>query len=537
MNAKCYLALSKFGDICQSLAIIEHEFKKTGKKQDVITSEKFSSVFHGVGYVKRAIIFPGKWSDLHGAIKFAKAMFNEVVILQCHGDNFQFQHKRPSFQHEVYDRAGLLGEWPNMRPNFDRRDDAREKALMEGHALNGQKYILISDHSESSQFKQIEELKVMVNTRFGGEYKIVLLSKIRAQKIYDLLAVYENATALISTESVHTHLAWATKVPMFVLSADGWRGSAFRREFKFYLKYGEWERRKNEFMESIANFLSKSESMKIRKFETIREFGYNLASEVLNGSPIHTYRYHSGGWKTKLMICIGGKEFPLQVDSSIEQHSIEDLRLYWFNEKLHGVYVVAADIQGVWKCYQAFGEITSDGDVWKIGHIQIKYPGNDFTGLNKNFVPFVVDGTLHFIYGIQGANQVVLEMDFDRVRKAHHSPAPRWQHGEIRGGVILPQGDTLLRFFHSRAEYADKTFSYFVGCLQMEAKSPFKTLNICKAPILIGDDEFVPDCKHWKGRVCFCLGAIQQSGRILLSYGHNDSESRIAELSPSDLNL
>jgi hypothetical protein len=534
---KCFIALSKFGDIVQSLAIIHREWKLTGKKQTVITSEKFSSVFHGCSYIGKVIIYAGKWSDLHGAIKFAKTMFSDVVVLQCHGENFPFQQTKPSFQHEVYDRVGLLDEWKSCVPNFDRRDSARELSLLVGHGLTDTKYILVADQSESSQFKQIEELKLMLATKFGSEYKIVLLSQIKAHKIYDLLGIYEHAAALVTTETVHTHLAWASIVPMFVLSANGWRGSAFRKSFGFYMKYADWDRRKNDLMTALENHLSKTETMRVTAFDTAHKFGYNLSSINFQGKKIYTYRYHLGSWKTKLMICVDGKQIPLQVAPGLENHSIEDCRLFEFQGKLHGVYTVAAEIQGYWKCYQAYGEIAHLGDDWGIGHIQIKYPGNDFTGTTKNFAPFVVDGKIYFTFGIQGANQVILEMDHDRVRATHSSPAPRWEHGEIRGGVILPRGDTFLRFFHSRKDNPDKTICYFVGCAIMESKPPFKTLIVCKAPVLSGDDEFVAGCKHWKGRVVFPLGAIQRDDKILLSYGKNDCCCEVIELTEGDLNL
>lgn len=534
---KCFIALSKFGDIIQALPIIEREYKKSHKKPDVITSEKYSSVFHGLTYVRKVIIYGGKWSDLHGAIKFAKSMYNDVEILQCHGENFPFKQTKPSFQHEVYDRVGLLDQWQSSKPRFDRRDASREKSLLASLGIGSDKFILVGDQSESSPFKQIEELKVMLNTKFGEAYKIILLSRVRAEKIYDLIGLYDQAAALVTTECVHTHLAWASNVPMFVLSADGWRGSAFRRNFAFYLKYADWERRKNDFMASIESFLVKKPAVKTVSFDTSKPFGYNLSSVDFNGHRIYCYRYHVGNWKTKLMICLESIQLSLHVDPAIENHSIEDCRLYEFNGKLHGVYTVAAEVQGTWKCYQAYGEIAYDGNEWRIGHIQIKYPGNDFSSLNKNWVPFVENGKTNFIYGIRGDFQVVLELDSDRISRTYNSPAPKWEHGEIRGGVILPRGDTLLRFFHSRKEYPDKSFSYFIGVSIMEGKSPFKTLNICKAPILSGDDEFVPFCKHFKGRVVFPLGAIQNGDKILLSYGQNDCQSRISELSESDLNL
>ena len=133
----------------------------------------------------------------------------------------------------------------------------------------------------------------------------------------------------------------------------------------------------------------------------------------------------------------------------------------------------------------------------------------------------------------------MLGVDHDRVRITHQSPAPQWEHGEIRGGIVLPRADSFLRFFHSRAEYPDKSFRYHVGCCQMEAKPPFKTLKICKAPILVGDDEYTPGCKHWKGNVVFPLGATQREKHFLalLSYGKNDCSCQSIKLTEEDLKL
>lgn len=535
--SRAFIALSKFGDIFTAIPIIHHCWKTTGKKPVVITSDRYASAFEGCSYIKKLVISKHKWGDLHGAIKLAKSMYDDVEVLQCHGDNFKFQQTKPSFQHEVYDRVGLLREWGKLPLVIDRRDGRREQILRDRFVAPNEPYILVGDTSESSQFRQIEELKMLVQSKFGATHKIILLSTVRADKIYDLIGLYDHATALITTETVHTHLSRASHVRTFVLSADGWRGSAFRKEFGFYMKYAEWDRRKNEFMDSVDNFVHKKSEPKISTFKTSMPYGYNLSSLMFEGRPIYVYRYHIGNWKTRLMICDSDKQFSLVADESISQFAVEDCRLFEFDGKLHGVYTVAGEANGFWKCYQAYGEITHENDVWRIGHIRIKYADNDFTGTNKNWVPFVNNGEIHFIFGVRGENQAVLRVENDRVLATYNSPAPRWPHGEIRGGVIILRGDTLLRFFHSRAVYPDKSFRYFVGCCTMEAKPPFRTLRICKEPILAGDEDYTPNCKHWKANVVFGLGAIERGDKILLSFGHNDCASKIAELSESDLNL
>jgi len=69
--------------------------------------------------------------------------------------------------------------------------------------------------------------------------------------------------------------------------------------------------------------------------------------------------------------------------------SYEDLRLFLFKDKLHGAYTVSrADHQNQFKGYQAYGEIKEVDGNWSIEHIQIRRPGNDFTGTEKNWVLF-----------------------------------------------------------------------------------------------------------------------------------------------------
>src|SRR5208282_5884393 len=112
----------------------------------------------------------------------------------------------------------------------------------------------------------------------------------------------------------------------------------------------------------------------------------------------------------------------LTVPDLPKDYSIEDGRCFVLGGKVHAAYVVSAQIDGHFRCYIAYGEIR-DG---QLGHIQVQYNGNDFSGQTKNLVPFVHDDMLYLIYGIKGNSQIVIHVDGKRVLAEHSSPGHTW---------------------------------------------------------------------------------------------------------------
>ena len=537
---KCFIQTSKSGDVLSALPILHAEFKRTGEAQNLVIAKEFAGIIKGVSYVVPHI-WNGHWGDLAGAIKWVKTKFDLVIVPQAHGKDFPIQQKTPSFQIDQYLRAGYFSEWDKLPLIFDNRDKGRERILRERVlGKKRQPFILVGDKSQSSPFQFKDELIELLVKEFP-DHRIISLSEIRADYIFDLLGLYDKADALVTVETAHVHLSKASKVPTFVLAADGWRGSAQSNKFKFYCRYSEWNRRKFKLISEIKSVLSKAEPLKINEVKTLYEFGYNLSTIKMDGNTVGVYRYHDNpmDWKTKLAFYDGLKTHKLNVPDEIKDHSVEDLRLFIFKGKLHGVYTVSrADYQNMFKGYQAYGEIKEEDGIWSIGHIQIRRVGNDLTGTEKNWVPFVYSDALHFLYGIKGENQIVLQMgDGGSILTEHHSPAPKWANGQIKGGCIIPHGDNLLRFFHSRADYGPNDFRYFIGASLMENKPPFKTIALSKTSIMAGTEIFTPNAPRWKARVCIPYGVTKQDGKFFLSAGINDSRAVIVELNESDLKL
>jgi predicted GH43/DUF377 family glycosyl hydrolase len=123
-------------------------------------------------------------------------------------------------------------------------------------------------------------------------------------------------------------------------------------------------------------------------------------------------------------------------------------------------------------------------------------------------------------------DQIVFEMEGDRVIKEYKIPGPRWAWGDIRGGTTpIPYKGALLRFFHSALDYdiLPNRRRYFVGAMTMEDKPPFKPVAISRRPILWGSElDTLSETERssalqYKTKVIFPLGAVQNGpGTFLL---------------------
>jgi hypothetical protein len=533
---KAWVLLSKHGDIVSCLPILYSEFKATGNKQNLIISSAYLGAIDGVSYIE-PFIYPGLSSDLAGAIKWAKKQFDEVVAIQAHGTNFPIQHRTPGFHIDQYLRAGHVSDWDKLPLVFDQRDRRKEYALTS--KVVGRKkepFILFGDKSVSAPFEFADELFKILTDTFGSTHKIIRLSEVKADRLCDLIGLYDKASALVTVDTVHVHLSKASKVPAFVLARDGWAGASCSRSFRFYCRYGEWNRRKLKMISELQDCINGQKPIRVHQIKTEFKHGYNLSA---GDDGIGVYRYHDrNDWRTSLAIALkSGETHKLTADPSLKEFSIEDARRFTLNGKSFASYVVGSVENNLFTSYVAYGEIKEAGGAWSIGHVQPKYGGNDFSKMQKNWVPFVIDDKLYFIYGNDNEKQTVLEVQGDKVVSEHTSPAPKWGNGVIRGGCVVAREGYLLRVFHSRTDYSKTDFRYFVGAALMENKPPFATTAVGKASILYGDESYTPDCKHWKKNVTFPLGATIQSDKIMLSLGINDCQCALLELTDKQLRL
>lgn len=537
--SKCLIQLSKNGDLCSLLPILHHDYLATGVKSSLIVSNNYRRLPESVDYLK-SYIYPGRDMDLAGAIKWARINFDDVRIPQLHGTGFEFRHFHPSFQYDQWDRAGALAQWDKLPLVLPRPKKVNVEIPIEP-------YIIFADHSQSSPFFHKEDLYRCLVDDFP-KHKIVRMSEILVKDILDLLPLYDAADLIISVDTLHLHLAKATETPLIALVSDTlsrWHGSAFSHRFALHVRYKDYYRRKHEILRAGHLAINKKSPMVVLSGDTSNKFGYNLSTIWHGEVMITTHRYHpKRHWKTNLAINDGAVTSDIIFPEQFKDHSAEDARLFHHNGKLMISYVLATTTDGKeFRCVVGYGMLVQREGRWYVDkHFQPQYEGNDFSGMVKNWCPFEHDGRLFFIWGIKDGEQVVIEVEGDKVVKEHKTPAPTWNHGEIRGGAIVRYQGSLLRFFHSRSggslAGSHGSFQYHVGASVIEPNPPFKTVKVSHAPIVSGDERYVPGCFHWKGNVAIPYGAIHDETKpLMVSLGRNDSSCEILRLHHSELNL
>lgn len=535
----------KLGDLMSVLPMLHHYFLTYGSKPNLVVSKQYRQIPESLDYLN-TLVYDGDLHDLEGAIKFAKSRCDDVRVTQMHGKGFTFQHRHPSYQYDQWERAGYLDKWDTLPLVLPRRPQTTVSFLWTVGLDDDSKFIVFGDHSQSSPFHFKDELAAALKENFP-QHRILRLSEVRASHPFDLLALLDAAALIVCVDSMQLHMAKATATPLIALVSDQpsrWQGSAWSKRFAAHIRYKDFPHRKAELIRVAKHCIDKQSPAPVTPIET-GQHGYNPSIIQHGESLLVVHRYHpKRTWKTKLSINDGVTTSDIIFPKECEDLSQEDARAFHHNGKLMLSYVLARaePISNIFKCVIGYGMLVQREGRWHVEkHIQPKFRNNDWSGMVKNLVFFERDGKIHFIWGNAFNEQVVIEVDGEKVVAEYKSPEPKWDYGEIRGGAIVRHKDKLLRFFHSRTGGdlggAHGSFQYHVGASLMEATPPFKTVAVRSHPILSGNERYVPGCFHWKPQVCIPYGAIAKGDGFLLSIGRNDCLSEIVKLREADLLL
>ena len=213
-------------------------------------------------------MFDDKPWKLKEAVDQAKKMCENVVVTQTNGPVAEIgkyayepagqKHAvTDSFSRESWKLAGCLKDWGKLPLVFDKRDKAREDALMpKGWFTKGRKkkIMLVSAGSVSSPFPYRDLLMKLLALNYPN-FNVIDLGLIKAERFYDLLGLYEAAHCLVSVDTAHLHLAAAVpKLPVMALIQDRpiyWYGSAWRPSHHFHCRYRDFPRRAMELFTAI----------------------------------------------------------------------------------------------------------------------------------------------------------------------------------------------------------------------------------------------------------------------------------------------
>lgn len=557
--------LGALGDICIMLPLFYDIFQHNKTKPQVIVSQNYAPMFEGVTYVD-PIVYPHKYdrNDKQMTQKIADfvrqySQTKPLVFL----NPIECPDGRPpqttnSFVNEFWKIAGRADEMNKFPLIFDNRDEKREKELVEKVCPDPDKPVILAALTGmTSPFPQKNDLLQLLKDAFP-DAQIVNLEDVRAERPYDLLGLFDAARVLVSVDTMHLHLSRASAVPVVAIARDyhtNWNGTPWNKRFQFHCRYGQYDQRRYELLAAIQDIFDGTPRPQTKPvFNLSQQNGYNPSIITHGGDLLMSYRFHpSQHWMTKLRMAKLDKElnsaqdWPINMPQEFYGASIEDMRMFHMGDSLYGAYVVSkpdgirANGRSFPTCVVGYGELKYVGDSWIIEkHIQPKYGKNDWTGYEKNWVPFMHGTKLCFIYSSSPEN-IVIEVEGDEVVNKYTSKSLPWAWGEIRGGTPpIDFKGYQLRFFHSSFHHTEsrETWRYHIGCCVVNPDPPFEMMFISSSPILSGHEWRNPNAHHQKQNVAIPYGVVKEGeDTLLLSVGVNDSASCIVRLNERQLRL
>lgn len=250
---KTFVHLGRYGDIINTLPLLHHH-AALGESVQQVVCWRYASVLEGVSYV-RARPYPNEFADLMPAIAMAKQLDPAAVNLQVSGTGWVQPRSRTSFLLEQWANAGMAHAWDTLPLVFDRRDAVREELLWKRTTGNSAlPVVLVASHGFSSPFAYGADLLGTLRERLVGKALVVDLSGVVAERVYDLLCLFDRAACLVTIDTMHMHLARGSSVPVVALANDThtpWHQSAKRVGQVWYGTYTQYASRKEELLAAV----------------------------------------------------------------------------------------------------------------------------------------------------------------------------------------------------------------------------------------------------------------------------------------------
>lgn len=263
-----FIVLGRAGDIILLLPAFMEIHRRTGRKPIVYVSQNYAGILQGVSYVQPEIvdqdwfegvpkarqmaeakyggaIVPAWWDDPATANGAAMEMHEHgAMVLQSHGRAWGVNcAENPDFGTSMWRRAGFTRDQMVSLPLvFDRRNPTREADLATRYERHNAPLLLYNCVGQSSPFGYVPELMRLLYP-FRQKFNCVDLGQIRAERIYDLLGLYDRAVGLITIDTATAHLAPASKVPTIWLTVPGWGRSVPRGTVALHVPYDETPKR------------------------------------------------------------------------------------------------------------------------------------------------------------------------------------------------------------------------------------------------------------------------------------------------------
>lgn len=239
-----YVVMGRYGDLINLLPVWR-DVAATNGKPAVLVSSQFADVFEGVSYVD-AIPVSGGYDDIQPAIREGRRRFKEVTVCQVHARGWNPGRMADHYNQDAWRLAGYLPRWsdPTLRLEFDRRNFARERQLIEKHWPKTNLPVLVVNARAgfSSPFPEWQEFQDHLQSVCRGKFEILDVGGIRAARLFDLLGLMDLAAGVISIDTATLHLAGASTAPTIALlsPAGPWRQTGERQPWLLSFPCNEW---------------------------------------------------------------------------------------------------------------------------------------------------------------------------------------------------------------------------------------------------------------------------------------------------------
>jgi hypothetical protein len=226
-----FVSLRRNGDIICILPLMRELARRFRRKVRIVVHEDYAPILEGVSYID-AVVWKGNFDD---PLPVASAF--KAVNLQVYGKGLP-QNNRQNFAKLSWDKAGYPFK-RHLPLVFDRRNFRREKKLAKSVFHTGNPKILLNFLSYSSPFKHGRFL-AMAFTHLLPECEVIDLSKVKAERVYDVIGLMDRASCLITVDTSTLWLCHASHVPTIQLvNGSHWGSSPPRGNVLFRLPYSQ----------------------------------------------------------------------------------------------------------------------------------------------------------------------------------------------------------------------------------------------------------------------------------------------------------
>lgn len=221
MSSHAIVCLGRFGDVVAGLPLA-YAMALDGHQVHWYIETQFASILEPCSYIIPHPL-PIATAQVTMAVREAnKGGHDKVLVAQVEGNPNICPVECENFTLKQWAHAGIewLDRYHDYRPLFDRRDyRAEAEAAKRLPPDDGRPLFLCNFNGHSSPYGNVTSQWTWAFAEFSKQYRVFDLSGVKLDKPHHLLGLLDRADVLLTTDTLHLHLANATQTPTIQMSA------------------------------------------------------------------------------------------------------------------------------------------------------------------------------------------------------------------------------------------------------------------------------------------------------------------------------